>query len=117
MTILEETREQVQEKVGRDYDALVVERAVIGLFFTAVKLSCGVGGICYTPAKEIPAAVCCPSSAGRIFNPEHLNGMPVAEALTGLCSNEPIKTALSIAVLNALSTFCRQKVWQGSIRF
>jgi hypothetical protein len=37
-----------------------------GLFFTAVKLFNGVGGICYTPAKEIPAVVCCPSSAGRM---------------------------------------------------
>jgi uncharacterized protein (DUF4213/DUF364 family) len=116
MTILEETREMVQEKIGRDYEELVVEKAAIGLFFTAIKLSNGVGGICYTPAKEIPAAVCCPSSAGRIFNPEHLNGMPVSEALSGLSSDEPIKIALSIAVLNALSTLCRQKGMAGDYK-
>ena len=45
MTILEETRELVQEKIGRDGDALVVEKAVIGLFSTVANLSNGVGGM------------------------------------------------------------------------
>lgn len=116
MTILEETKALVKEKIGKEYNSLFVEKAVIGLFFTAVKLSNGVGGICYTPAKEIPAAVCCPSSAGRIFNPEQLNGMPVSEALAGLSSSEPIKTALSISVLNALSTICRRNGVAGEYR-
>ncbi|MDY0374514.1 MAG: DUF364 domain-containing protein [Desulfobacterium sp.] len=116
MTILEETKDLVKEKIGKEYNSLFVEKAVIGLFFTAVKLSNGVGGICYTPAKEIPAAVCCPSSAGRIFNPEQLNGMPVSEALAGLSSSEPIKTALSISVLNALSTICRRNGVAGEYR-
>jgi hypothetical protein len=45
MTILEETRELVREKIGREYGSLIVEKAVIGLFFTAVKLFCWVGGV------------------------------------------------------------------------
>lgn len=114
MIILEEIRNSVKEKTGNQYDDLIIEKAVIGLFFTGVQLSSGTGGICYTPVKEIPAAVCCPSSAGRIFNPEHLNGMPVSEALTGLSSDEPVKTALAIAVLNALSTLCRKNGTAGN---
>ena len=46
-----------------DLDSITVERAVFGLFFSGVKLSTGHGGLCFTPVKEIPEAVCCPSSA------------------------------------------------------
>jgi uncharacterized protein (DUF4213/DUF364 family) len=114
MKILEETAALVREKTGKTFADLTVERAVVGLFFTGVKLSSGLGGICYTPVKDIPKAVCCPSSAGRIFNPETLNGMSVEEVLTGLSSNEPIKTALAISTLNALSTACWEKGTQGN---
>lgn len=41
MTILEEIRNLLQEKIGRDYDVRVVEKVVIGLFFKEVKLSTG----------------------------------------------------------------------------
>lgn len=105
MKILQETVDILKTQTGHTLDTLTVERAVVGLFFTAVKLSNGFGGICYTPVKDIPKAVCCPSSAGRIFNPEKINGMPVKEIMSGAFSNEPIKTALSIAALNALSAF------------
>lgn len=57
----------------------------------------------------IPKAVCCPSSAGRIFNPEQINGLPVKEMIAGLSSAEPIKTAVGIAALNTLSASCWQK--------
>lgn len=113
MKILLETAALVKEKTGNELDRLTIEKAVIGLFFTGVKLSNGSGGICYTPVKNIPKAVCCPSSAGRIFNPETLNGLPVIEVLTGLSSDEPIKTALAIATLNALSAACWNKGISG----
>jgi len=69
MTILKETAQLVKEKLGPDFDAVTIEKIVIGIFFTGVKLSTGAGGICFTPIKNIPQAACCPSSAGRIFNP------------------------------------------------
>jgi uncharacterized protein (DUF4213/DUF364 family) len=56
-----------------------LERVVIGLFFTGVKLSDGNAGVCYTPIKTIPEAACCPSSA------------------------RAIRKAVGIATLNALS--------------
>ena len=111
MKILEETADLVKEKTGNAFDHLTIEKAVIGLFFSGVKLSNGSGGLCYTPIKSIPKAVCCPSSAGRIFNPEHLNGMPVKEVLIGLSSDEPVKTAVAIATLNALSAAC----WENGV--
>jgi uncharacterized protein len=112
--ILEETAALVKDKIGEDFQNLTIEKAIVGLFFTGVKLSNGAGGLCYTPIKEIPQAVCCPSSAGRIFNPEKINGLPVNEATAGLTSTEPIKTAVAIATLNALSQTCWQKGVTGN---
>jgi hypothetical protein len=37
------------------FDGIAVERAVIGLFFTGVKLSTGHAGACATPIKTIPS--------------------------------------------------------------
>ena len=75
-------------------------------FFAGVKLSNGAGGVSYTPVKDIPQAVCCPSSAGRIFDPFKINGMKVADVLAGLTSIEPVKVSVAIATLNALSACC-----------
>jgi uncharacterized protein len=37
-------------------DRITVERAVVGLFFTGVKLDTGVTGACATPLRSIPDA-------------------------------------------------------------
>jgi len=106
MTILTETALLAEKKLGADYQRLTVDRLVIGLFFTGVKLSNGSGGVCFTPIKAIPTAVCCPSSAGRTFDPVKTKGMKVKTVLAALTSTEPIKTAVAIATLNALSASC-----------
>ena len=85
---------------------------MIGLFFTGVKLSNGQGGVCYTPVKEIPEAVCCPSSAGRIFNPVKTDHIKAQDLVSSFPSHEPIKTAVSIATLNALSATC----WEHGLK-
>jgi uncharacterized protein (DUF4213/DUF364 family) len=106
MTILNETAQQVQDILASEYDTITIERVMIGVFFTGVKLSNGAGGVSYTPVKDIPQAVCCPSSAGRIFDPFKINGMKVADVLAGLTSKEPVKVSVAIATLNALSAYC-----------
>ena len=106
MTILNQTARLLKDKLALEYGSITIERVVIGLFFTGVKLSNGAGGISYTPAKDIPQAVCCPSSAGRIFDPFKINGMRIPDVLTGLSSREPIKVSVAIATLNALSACC-----------
>jgi uncharacterized protein (DUF4213/DUF364 family) len=106
MTILNETAQQVQDILASEYDTITIERVMIGVFFTGVKLSNGAGGVSYTPVKDIPQAVCCPSSAGRIFDPFKINGMKVTDVLAGLTSKEPIKASVAIATLNALSAYC-----------
>jgi uncharacterized protein (DUF4213/DUF364 family) len=106
MAILQETAQLVRQKLGSDFEKLTVERIAVGLFFTGAKLSNGAGGVSYTPVKDIPQAVCCPSSAGRIFDPVKINGMKAADVLAALSSDEPIKAAIAIATLNALSAIC-----------
>ena len=113
MTILNETAGLVKAKLASEYEAITIERVMIGMFFSGVKLSNGFAGLSYTPVKDVPQAVCCPSSAGRIFDPIKIYGMPAAEVLTALTSNEPIKAAVAIATLNALSAVCWERGLAG----
>jgi uncharacterized protein (DUF4213/DUF364 family) len=106
MAILDEAAQLAKQKLGDIFHDLTIERSVVGLFFTGVKLSNGAGGVCFTPIKEIPEAVCCPRSAGRIFDPAEIPGMKVVNALSTLSSPEPMKVAVAIATLNALSSTC-----------
>ncbi|MDR2422762.1 MAG: DUF364 domain-containing protein [Deltaproteobacteria bacterium] len=101
--LLTETAALVEEKLGPLIDELVVERAVFGLFFTGVKLSNGQGGLAFTPIKEIPEAVCCPSSAKAMPLSGQLASRPIRQYLADLNSPNVLKKALAIAVLNALS--------------
>jgi uncharacterized protein (DUF4213/DUF364 family) len=109
MTILHDAAQLIKERLGDRISRISIERLVIGLFFTGVKLSNGQGGVCFTPVKEIPEAVCCPSSAGRIIDPIKVRGMLVEDFILNIPSHEPIKTAVAIATLNALSATCWAK--------
>ena len=105
-SILEESLGEVREVLGDDLDSITVERVVIGIFFSGVKLSDGSGGLCFTPIKEIPEAVCCPSSARAMPYPGRFTGRSAAEFLRDLPRAPPLKKAVGIAILNALSESC-----------
>ena len=107
--ILRETQEYIQAELGEEINGITLERLVIGLFFTGVKLSNGLGGICFTPIKTIPEAVCCPSSAKAMPSSGQLKGKPVTELLKGMYKGNSLLKAIGIAVLNALSETCWQK--------
>ncbi len=110
--ILEESVAEVRRLLGTEWDQITVERAVLGLFFSGVKLSNGQGGLCFTPIKEIPEAVCCPSSAKAMPLSGKLAGRPVAAYLEDLWGDNILKKTLGIAVLNALSATCWQRMDQ-----
>lgn len=107
--ILQETVTRIGNVLGTELETLRVERAVIGIFFTGVKLSNGMGGLCFTPIKAIPQAVCCPSSARAMPHSGKLAGEPVMASINRLSTGGPLQRALSIAVLNGLSATCWQK--------
>ena len=104
---LQECITEIEKAV--DLDSITVERAVFGLFFSGVKLSTGHGGLCFTPVKEIPEAVCCPSSAKAMPFSGKLRGRGVRAYLEDIFSENILRRTLGIATLNALSTLVWDK--------
>ena len=103
MEILRESVLQVEQFFGTELNDMTVERAVFGLFFSGVKLSSGHGGLCFTPVKEMPEAVCCPSSARAMPLSGKLCGRGVREYLQDIFCDNVLRRTLGIAALNALS--------------
>ena len=102
--LLRETAETLLEAFGQDLETITVERAVFGLFFSGVKLSTGHAGLCYTPVKELPEAVCCPSSARAMPISGRLRGRTALEYLNYVLDKNVLKRTLGIAAMNALSS-------------
>lgn len=105
-SILAETIAAIDAILGPDLDRITVECAVIGLFFTGVKLSNGAAGACATPIKTIPEAVCCPSSAMAMPFPGKIRGRKASELAHEALSGHGIRRAVGIATVNALADCC-----------
>ena len=105
-SILAETVADIQRILGTELDRITVERAVIGLFFTGVKLDTGVTGACATPLRSIPEAVCCPSSALAMPFPGKLQGRSARELLKEITAQSGIRRAVGVATMNALADMC-----------
>ena len=108
-SILEETIARIGEILGPELDEITIERAVVGLFFTGVKLSNGTAGASATPIKSIPEAVCCPSSAMAMPFPGKLRGRRAADLAREALSGHGIRRAVGIATVNALADVCWQR--------
>src|ERR1700723_826867 len=107
--ILTETVAAVTDILGAELDDIAVERAVIGLFFTGVKLSTGHAGACATPIKTIPEAVCCPSSAMAMPFPGKLKEKPARDVIKEAFSDHGIRRGVGIATVNALADLCWER--------
>jgi len=108
-SILEETIARIGEILGPELDEIAIERAVVALFFTGVKLSNGTAGASATPIKSIPEAVCCPSSAMAMPFPGKLRGRRGADLAREALSGHGIRRAVGIATVNALADVCWQR--------
>ena len=108
LSILRDTVAETEAFFGTELSGITVERAVFGLFFSGVKLSTGHGGLCFTPVKEMPEAVCCPSSAKAMPLSGRLCGRPVTDYLADIFQENVLRRTLGIAALNALS----MAVWE-----
>lgn len=102
-SLLAELHATVVDRLGPEAEALTLERAVLGIFFTGVKLSNGAGGLCATPIKNVPEAVCCPSSAKAMPTPGKIAGRKVLSVLDDLYRPQDLRRGLAIATLNALA--------------
>jgi uncharacterized protein (DUF4213/DUF364 family) len=106
--ILRETVQEVCVELGQSIASLSVDRLVVGLFFTGVKLSNGAGGLCFTPLRSIPESVCCPTSAQTMPLSGKLKGTPALPFAEEMLAGSALKKAIGIATLNALSMTCWQ---------
>lgn len=102
-TLLAALHRAIVEALGPEAETLTIERAVLGVFFTGVKLSNGAGGLCATPIKSVPEAVCCPSSAHAMPTPGKITGRQVQQILGDLYRQQDLRRTLAIATLNALA--------------
>ena len=105
-SILGDTIAAIEAVLGPELDEIAVERVVVGLFFTGVKLDSGSVGTCATPIKTIPEAVCCPSSAMAMPFPGKLRGRRAADLARDAFSAHGIRRAVGIAAVNALADHC-----------
>jgi len=108
-SILGETIAAIGTILGPELDEVTIERAVVGLFFTGVKLSNGAAGTSATPIKSIPEAVCCPTSAMAMPFPGKLRGRRAADLAREALSGHGIRRTVGIAVVNALADCCWQR--------
>jgi uncharacterized protein (DUF4213/DUF364 family) len=96
--ILDEAAETLRQLYAHRLDTLSVERVVVGVFFTGVKLSNGTGGVAYTPPETV-------RSAGRRIlkgSTPFIRGMPAAAAAHGEIPGS-FAGVIRLATLNALS--------------
>jgi uncharacterized protein (DUF4213/DUF364 family) len=105
-SILGDTIAMIDAIFGSELDEITIERVVVGLFFTGVKLSNGTAGTSATPIKSIPEAVCCPSSALAMPFPGKLRGRRAADLAREALSGHGIRRAVGIATVNALADCC-----------
>lgn len=102
-SVIADTVDIITEKSPVPLRNVHVQDLVLGIFFTGVKLSTGHGGVAATPIGEIPEAVCCPTSAARMPQAGNLEGKPVSEVLKYALDANVLKSAMGVAILNALS--------------
>jgi len=107
-SILADTIATIGAILGPRRDQITVEKVVVGLFFTGVKLSNGVAGASATPIKTIREAVCCPSSAMAMPFPGKLRGRRAIDLAQEALSPHGIRRAVGIAAVNALADYCWQ---------
>ena len=100
--VFDETMELLRRLYGNDLEAIRIEKVIIGLFFTGVKLSGGVGGVAYTPREELRDVTRCTVTPTARNQRLTFKGMAVADVFR-LSGTSPIAGLIALTVMNALS--------------
>lgn len=96
--LLDRTAIALKGMVGNALKLLHMDRVVVGVFFTGVKLNNGCGGVAYTPPELINRA------SLQILKGSYpaIKGMPVQDVIDGKVAG-PFAEVVRLATLNALS--------------
>jgi len=93
--------EDLQQVIGND--PVMVSEVRIGVFYTAVRLSSGHVGVAFTP-RDLSDTVCCPRSAAAAPPAGRMAGQAAWLLADYALSPVPLRRAVGVATLNALST-------------
>ena len=88
--------------------SLTVEQVRVGVFYTAAQLSSGHVGAAFT-RRDLSDTVCCPRSAAAAPRSGNLVGQPAWDLVHYALSRIPLRRAVGVAVLNALSALALEK--------
>jgi uncharacterized protein (DUF4213/DUF364 family) len=105
-SILHDTIETIGEILGPELDRIAVERAVVGVFFTGVKLDNGIAGACATPIETVRETFCCASAVAGGRSPGSLRGCRAFDLAREALGPNGLGRGLGIAALNALADTC-----------
>src|SRR5579883_1381193 len=90
----------------RNYGAEpLVSDARVGVFYSAVEISTGDVGVAFTP-RDLSDTVCCPRTAAGAPPAGRLIGRGAWEISNYALAPSPLRRAVGIATLNALSAAC-----------
>ncbi len=98
-------------------DEPTVTDARVGVFYTAVEISTGDTGVAFTP-RDLSDTVCCPKTAAGAPPAGRLIGVQAWKMANYGVAPSPLRRALGIATLNALSAaaISRYGLPEGSLR-
>jgi uncharacterized protein len=100
--VLEETIDLLKDLHGKHLDDLRVNRIVVGVFFSGIKLSDGSAGVIYTPTSDLHSTDSTTPMAMDKPVPPRITGAPVASLLrTGGAS--ALDRTVTLVAVNALS--------------
>jgi uncharacterized protein (DUF4213/DUF364 family) len=89
-------------------DNIVATDVRIGVFYTAVRLSTGHVGVAFTP-RDLNDTVCCPKSAASAPPAGKLSGQNAWTLADYAVSPGPLRRAVGVAALNALSALALER--------
>lgn len=100
--ILDNTYKVILEKYGQRIETIAIEQLVVGIYFTAVKLSSGYGGLAYTNLDSLDCCVHNRAMGFGEFTPGNFKGRKVFDFFAHKnrsCLNKTVE----LAIMNALS--------------
>jgi uncharacterized protein (DUF4213/DUF364 family) len=100
--IIDKTYSIIKEKYGKRFNEVTLEQLIIGIYFTAVKLSSGYSGLAYTNLESLD---CCAHNRTKgfgDFTPGNFKGHKVTDLFNHFDQTCLIKT-VELAVMNAIS--------------
>jgi uncharacterized protein (DUF4213/DUF364 family) len=100
MSVIQACLEDLRRRLA-DEDAAVWQ-VRIGVFYTAALLDTGHTGVAFTP-RDLADTVCCPRSAAAAPPAGRMAGQRALDLAGESLSRSPLRRAVGVAVLNALS--------------